>query len=203
MSVMGSTAKKPVADDASLAPLPRAKSWKGVRVFTVGHSTRTLDELVALLRAFQVLVLADIRTIPRSRHNPQFSTDALRPALRSRHLRYAHIAELGGLRRTSKDSPNTAWRNASFRGYADYMQSRDFEIGLRKLRELAAEGTVALMCAEAVHWRCHRSLVADALTVRGATVEHIASATRSSPHRLTPFARVEGRRVTYPGSPGA
>ena len=191
-----------IAATASGAPPRGTKSWRGVRVFTVGHSTRTLDELVALLRAFGVLVLADIRTIPRSRRNPQFGADALGPALRARRLRYAHVAELGGLRRTSKDSPNTAWRNASFRGYADYMQSGDFEVGLRKLRELAAEGTVALMCAEAVHWRCHRSLVADALTARGASVEHISTATRATPHRLTPFARVEGKRVTYPGHEG-
>lgn len=181
-------------------PVPRVKGWRGVHVLTIGHSTRTVDELVALLRAFDVRVLADIRTIPRSRHNPQFNADALRSSLRSRRLRYAHIAELGGLRRSSAASPNSAWRNASFRGYADYMISEGFELGLRKLRGLAAEGTVALMCAEAVPWRCHRSLVADALAVRGARVEHITGAARASAHRITPFARVEGKRVTYPGS---
>jgi hypothetical protein len=180
--------------------VPRVKSWRGVHVYTIGHSTRTLDELVALLRAFDVRVLADIRTIPRSRHNPQFNADTLRSSLRSRRLRYAHIPELGGLRRSSAASPNTAWRNASFRGYADYMLSEGFELGLRELRRLAAEGTVALMCAEAVPWRCHRSLVADALTVRGAKVDHISSVTRASAHRITSFARVEGKRVTYPGS---
>ncbi len=174
------------------------KSWRGVRIFTIGHSTRPLDELVALLRAFEIAVLADIRTIPRSRNNPQFNGEALRQSLRSRRLRYVQLPELGGLRRSSADSPNTGWRNASFRGYADYMLSEEFEAGLAKLHELSAERRVALMCAEAVPWRCHRSLVADALTVRGAKVEHIMSAARANPHRLTPFARVEGKRLTYP-----
>jgi 3-methyladenine DNA glycosylase/8-oxoguanine DNA glycosylase len=199
---MGTTRRSSSSHVGSVPAGARANSWRGVRVFTVGHSTRTLDELVALLRAFDVEVLADIRTMPRSRHNPQFNEDALKPALRSRRLRYAHLAELGGLRRSSKDSPNTGWRNASFRGYADHMLGADFEVGLRKLRGLAAEGRVALMCAEAVPWRCHRSLVADALTVRGAKVEHITTATRANPHRLTSFARVEGKRLTYPGDEG-
>lgn len=181
----------------------RAKSWRGVRILTVGHSTRTLDELVALLRAFGVSVLVDIRTIPRSRHNPQFNGDALRKSLRSRRLRYVHLPELGGLRRSRGDSPNTGWRNASFRGYADYMLTEDFEAGLAKLHALTTAGSVAIMCAEAVPWRCHRSLVADALHVRGAKIEHITSGTRSTPHRLTAFARVEGQRVTYPGDDGA
>jgi 3-methyladenine DNA glycosylase/8-oxoguanine DNA glycosylase len=183
-------------------PMDSARSWSGVCLYTVGHSTRSLDELVALLRAFEVTTVVDIRTIPRSRHNPQFGRDALRPALRSRKLRYFHIPELGGLRRTRKDSPNAGWRNASFRGFADYMLTEDFESGLVKLRALASEGGVALMCAEAVPWRCHRSLVADALTVRGARVEHITSTGRSSPHRLTDFAEVEGTRVTYPSARG-
>ena len=168
-----------------------SKKWRGIKLYTIGHSTRTLDELVAMLRAFDISVLADIRTIPRSRHNPQFNGDALRSALRSRRIRYVHIPELGGLRRTRKDSPNTAWRNASFRGFADYMSTEDFETGLAKLHALAAEGRVALMCAEAVPWRCHRSLVADALTARGAHVEHISSARHSAPHRMTAFAVVE------------
>ena len=175
------------------------KGWRAVRLYTVGHSTRTLQELVTLLRAFEVSVLADVRTMPRSRHNPQFNGDALRPALRSRRLRYVHLPQLGGLRRARPDSPNTGWRNASFRGFADYMLTDDFEAGLTKLRALADDGTVALMCAEAVPWRCHRSMIADALTVRGAQVEHITSATRSTPHRLTPFAKADGTRITYPG----
>ncbi|MEO7113508.1 MAG: DUF488 family protein [Polyangiaceae bacterium] len=175
-----------------------AMSWRGARVYTVGHSTRTLAELVALLRAFDVTVLVDIRTIPRSRHNPQFNGDELRSKLRSRRIRYVHIAELGGLRRAHKDSPNAAWRNASFRGYADYMQTDEFEVGLAKLHALAEERQVAIMCAEAVPWRCHRSLVADALMARGAHVEEIASEKRATPHRMTPFAVVKNHRVTYP-----
>jgi 3-methyladenine DNA glycosylase/8-oxoguanine DNA glycosylase len=173
--------------------------WRGARLFTVGHSTRPLDELVALLRAFGVRLLADVRTVPRSRHNPQFDAGALPAALRARGIAYAHLTELGGLRHARRDSPNTGWRNASFRGYADYMQTPEFERGLEQLRALTDRGPVALMCAEAVPWRCHRSLIADALTARGAEVAHIASVHRANPHRLTPFARVDGARVTYPG----
>jgi 3-methyladenine DNA glycosylase/8-oxoguanine DNA glycosylase len=177
----------------------RTGSWRGVCVYTIGHSTRTLGELVELLQAVDISVLADIRTIPRSRHNPQFNGDSLCTTLRPRGLRYVHLAGLGGLRRARKDSPNTGWRNTSFRGFADYMLTEDFEIGLEELRALTAQGRVALMCAEAVPWRCHRSLVADALTARGAHVEHIIGSLRSSPHHLTPFAKVEGARVSYPG----
>jgi uncharacterized protein (DUF488 family) len=145
--------------------------------------------------------VADIRTIPRSRHNPQFNRDALGPALRRRRLRYVHLASLGGLRRTSKDSPNMGWRNASFRGFADYMLTEDFEHGLDELETLTEEGTVAIMCAEAVPWRCHRSLVGDAVTVRGGDVDDITGPGTPHPHRLTPFAHVEGTRITYPGDP--
>jgi uncharacterized protein (DUF488 family) len=180
----------------------RAKGWRGVRIYTIGHSTRSRDELVALLASFEISVLADIRTIPRSRHNPQFNGDALRLALRRRGLRYVHLADLGGLRRARVDSPNLAWRNASFRGFADYMLTEDFEAGLAALRDLAAEGRVALMCAEAVPWRCHRSLIADALIARGAHVEHITGPHRSSPHRVTPFAQIDGARLTYPAVAG-
>jgi 3-methyladenine DNA glycosylase/8-oxoguanine DNA glycosylase len=175
-----------------------SKGWKGIKLYTIGHSTRTLEDFVALLRAFDVSVVVDIRTIPRSRHNPQFNGDALRSTLRARRLRYVHLPELGGLRRAQKDSPNSGWRNASFRGFADYMLTEDFETGLAKLHALTAKQRIALMCAEAVPWRCHRSLVADALTARGAHVEDITSANRSTPHRLTTFAMVEGTRVTYP-----
>jgi len=160
-----------------------------------------VDELVGLLRASGVSIVADIRTIPRSRHNPQFNRDALRSALRRRRLRYVHLPLLGGLRRARKDSPNTGWRNASFRGYADYMLTEDFEHGLAELEALTEEGTVAVMCAEAVPWRCHRSLVADAVSVRGADVEDITGPGAPHPHRLTPFAHVEGTRITYPGDP--
>lgn len=179
----------------------RTTSWRGVRIYTVGHSTRSLEELVLLLRAFDVSVLADIRTMPRSRRNPQFNCDALPAALKARRLRYVHLPGLGGLRRPHKDSLNAGWRNASFRGYADYMQTDAFEHALGDLRTLADRGRVALMCAEAVPWRCHRSLVADALVARGARVEHIIGAKRSNPHRTTAFAKVVGRRVTYPPDP--
>lgn len=174
-------------------------TWQGLAVFTIGHSTRTLDQLVTLLHAFSIAILADVRTIPRSRHNPQFNTDVLSDALAGRGVRYVHLARLGGLRHRRKDSPNTAWRNASFQGFADYMMTDDFASGLEELRALAVYGRVALMCAEAVPWRCHRSLIADALTARGALVEHISSRTHASPHRMTPFARVQGTSVTYPG----
>jgi len=171
-----------------------------VRVYTIGHSTRTLDELAGLLRAHDVSVLVDIRTIPRSRHNPQFNAETLPGALRPLGLTYVGLPRLGGLRRTSKDSPNMAWRNTSFRGYADYMLTEEFERGLEELRAVATEGTIALMCAEAVPWRCHRSLVADALTARGADVEEIVSPSRTTAHRMTSFAKVtRGGRVTYPG----
>jgi 3-methyladenine DNA glycosylase/8-oxoguanine DNA glycosylase len=176
----------------------RGEGFQGKRVYTIGHSTRTVDELVESLRRFNVTTLVDIRTIPRSRHNPQFNEDALSAALAPRQLRYAAVPELGGLRRTRPDSPNQGFRNQSFRGYADYMLTAGFEAGLSKLLALSAESTLALMCAEAVPWRCHRSLVADALVVRGAEVAHITSAARASPHRLTRFAQVEGTRITYP-----
>lgn len=178
--------------------MSRARSWRGVRVYSIGHSTRTLDELVHLLQAAGVTVLADIRTIPRSRHNPQFNADSLPKALGAHGLRYAHLTRLGGLRKARKDSINDGWRNASFRGFADYMLTDDFEVGLAELRALATTDTVALMCAEAVPWRCHRSLVADALTARGAEVQHITGSARSTRHRVTPFAKVDGNRVTYP-----
>lgn len=177
--------------------------WDGTRLYTIGHSTRTASELVEALRAAGVSVLADIRTVPRSRRNPQFDGEALRSTLASNGIRYEHLAKLGGLRRARKDSQNTAWRNASFRGYADYLQTADFELGLDELRALTDGGTVALMCAEAVPWRCHRSLVADVLTVRGADVRHIVGNAPPSAHRLTRFARVSGASVTYPGGEDA
>ncbi len=179
----------------------QTQSWAGVPIFTIGHSTHPLDELVSRLRSLQVSILVDIRTIPRSRHNPQFNGDALRSALKKRGLRYVHLPRLGGLRRARADSPNTGWRNASFRGFADYMLTAEFEAGLAELRALAAEGVVAIMCAEAVPWRCHRSLVADALQARGARVEHIVGLSRASQHRRTPFAVVRDLRVVYPGEP--
>ena len=184
---------------------PRASpGWGKARVLAIGHSTRPLEELVALLRTCGVATVADVRTIPRSRRNPQFTQESLARTLPQAGLRYEHLPALGGLRRARRDSPNGAWRNASFRGYADHMQSAEFEEGLVELRSLARDGPVAIMCAEAVPWRCHRSLIADALFARGVTVEHIVGRGRTRPHRLTPFALLSGRRVTYPPvEPGA
>jgi uncharacterized protein (DUF488 family) len=167
-------------------------------VYTVGHSTRPVDAFIALLAAHGVESLADVRTVPRSRHNPQFAGDALASSLAAAGIRYAPFPGLGGFRRTSADSPNGGWRNTSFRGYADYMLTPAFAENLDALIELARSSTVAAMCAEAVPWRCHRSLIADALLVRGIVSEEIVSETKTQPHRLTPFARVAGTTITYP-----
>jgi hypothetical protein len=168
-------------------------------ILTVGHSTRPIDDFLELLRIHGVERLVDVRTIPRSRHNPQFNRDAIAASLRHGGIAYTHVKSLGGLRHARADSQNLAWRNAGFRGFADYMATPEFEHGLARLLELAARKRCAIMCAEAVPWRCHRSLIADALTARGVPVEHIMSPGKRGVHRLTPFARVRGKRVTYPG----
>lgn len=157
-----------------------------------------MDELVEILRAHRVERVVDVRTIPRSRHNPQFNRGALSKALHNRHLSYRHMKGLGGLRHARSDSANAGWRNASFRGFADYMQTPSFEEALERLLNLAQQKPTSIMCAEAVPWRCHRSLIADALTVRGYEVRHILSATSAKQHVLTPMAIVHGRQVTYP-----
>jgi len=181
---------------------PSAKpAWPPGTVFTVGHSTRSLEEFVDLLRAYGVERVEDIRTVPRSRRYPQFAAEALEPALRSAGVDYELLKALGGLRHTHKDSPNQGWRNKSFRGYADYMQTEAFAEGLQRLIEVSGQQRVAIMCAEAVPWRCHRSLVADALLVRDVPVVEILCETSWRPHALTPFARVEGARITYPPEP--
>ncbi len=169
-----------------------------VGVLTIGHSTRELKEFIALLQAHGVTLVADVRTVPRSRRNAQFNHDTLPEALKAAGIAYAHLPGLGGLRHAHADSPNMAWRNESFRGFADYMQTEEYTGSLEQLIELAGKQHVALMCAEAVPWRCHRSLIADSLTVRGIAVEHIMSRTHRQPHALTPWARVEGTRITYP-----
>lgn len=165
---------------------------------TIGHSTRTLDELIALLKAHAVTLVVDVRTIPRSRHNPQFNEDSLPDSLKKIGIGYVHMPGLGGLRHAKRDSLNTGWRNASFRGYADYMQTPEFEKQIEELIQLAKEHRIALMCAEAVPWRCHRSLIGDALTVRGIRTEDIMSLTQRRLHTPTPFAKVRGTTVTYP-----
>lgn len=175
--------------------------WEDVRVLAVGHSTHPAEELISWLEAHGVRTLADIRTVPRSRTNPQYNVDTFGRTLARHGIAHLHIAELGGLRRPRPDSPNAAWRNTSFRGYADHMQTDVFAAGLEQLREVAQHGPVAVMCAEALRWRCHRSLVADALWARGVIVEHIESRTRTRPHSPTPFARIRGLEVTYPPEP--
>jgi uncharacterized protein (DUF488 family) len=165
---------------------------------TVGHSTRFLEEFIDLLKAHSVASLMDVRTVPRSRRNPQFNRDTLPGALQAAGIRYAHVAGLGGFRHTHPGSANTGWRNASFRGYADYMQTPEFAENLAALIEQAKRERVALMCAEAVPWRCHRSLIADALVVHGICVEEIISPTRTQAHGLTSFAKVAGTAITYP-----
>lgn len=169
-------------------------------VLTIGHSTRPLPEFIALLKQHGVARVVDVRTIPRSRHNPQFNRETLSAALRAAGIGYAHLKKLGGLRHPRPDSANLGWQNASFRGFADYMQSPEFEAGLGRLIKLAKQKTTAIMCAEAVPWRCHRSLIADALLARRLPVEHILSGARRTPHSTTPFARVRGKRVTYPAA---
>jgi uncharacterized protein (DUF488 family) len=167
-------------------------------VFTIGHSNRPLDEFIELLRQNSIAHVADVRTVPRSRHNPQYAQEALKHSLEDVGIAYSHHAALGGLRHRRRDSINTAWRNASFQGYADYMQTPEFEVGLQEIVDLAWTERCVLMCAEAVPWRCHRSLIADALLVRKIRVEDIINAGRRSPHKLTPWSVVENERVTYP-----
>ncbi len=187
----------PVRPGASMPDSSNA----ALRIFTVGHSTRSLDEFVALLAAHGIRQVADIRTIPRSRRHPHFSADALRASLPARGIAYAHFPGLGGLRHPRRDSPNSAWRNESFRGYADYMGTEAFEAALASLLAFATHAETAVMCAEAVWWRCHRGLLSDVLVARGMEVLHVMSAGPAAPHRLNPLARVVGGRVTYPGAP--
>lgn len=172
-------------------------------VLTIGHSTRSLETLIQLLHAYGVTRLVDVRTMPRSRRNPQFNRETLPAGLRAAGINYQHIAGLGGLRHTRRDSVNTAWRNPSFRGFADYMQTSEFQENLQVLIDLAQRERVAVMCAEAVPWRCHRWLIADALVARGLRVEHIMSESKCQNHSLSSWARVRGTNVTYPLEPGA
>jgi len=168
-------------------------------LWTIGHSTQTLEQLIDSLLAYGISLLVDVRTIPRSRHNPQFNRESLSDDLKPAGIAYRHEKGLGGLRKPRKDSTNLGWRNAGFRGYGDYMETDEFELHLDALIEMATESPVAVMCAEAVPWRCHRSLIADALIARGIDVVHILSGKRGQPHRMTTFARVAEGRVTYPG----
>lgn len=171
---------------------------KKLVVFTIGHSTRTLEDFINLLREYGIQQLIDVRTIPKSRHNPQFNQADLRKALKNKRINYRHMKGLGGLRHAKKDSINMAWENASFRGFADYMQTDAFQENLEKLIGYAQKKQIAIMCAEAVPWRCHRSLIGDALLVRGIEVENIMSHTKVEKHSLTPWAKVRGTEVWYP-----
>jgi uncharacterized protein (DUF488 family) len=167
-------------------------------IFTIGHSTHPIDEFMGILRAHGVKKLIDVRTVPKSRHNPQFNGNELAASLRAGGFTYRRMEALGGLRHTRKDSPNAAWRNASFRGYADYMQTEEFCSAIDQLVERGRTNNAAIMCAEAVPWRCHRSLRGDALLVRNVEVLDIMCVKSANPHTQSTFARVEGKRVWYP-----
>jgi len=167
-------------------------------VSTIGHSTRTVEEFLTLLRRHGIQLVADVRSIPRSKRNPQFNRETLSATLAEAGIRYAHMPELGGFRRPRPDSPNSGWKNDSFRGFADYMQTVEFRAALEKLIAAARRDRTAILCAEAVPWRCHRSLIADALVFAGIPVEDILDLDHSQPHRMTPFAHWDGALVTYP-----
>jgi uncharacterized protein (DUF488 family) len=172
-------------------------------IYTIGHSTHPIDHFLHMLQAYSIETLVDVRTVPRSRHNPQFDQKNLEQSLRNAGMEYVHMASLGGLRHASKDSPNTGWRNSSFRGYADYMQTESFEQAIEALIALSKQSRCVIMCAEAVPWRCHRSLVGDALLVRSLSVNDIMTEKTSQPHKLTPWARVDGTSITYPAASDA
>lgn len=167
-------------------------------IYTIGHSTRPLDEFIGILKHYGIELLADVRSLPGSRHMPEYNRETLGPSLEKAGIQYAYLGILGGRRRAKKDSPNGGWKNASFRGYADYMQTADFETGIAELMDMANERTTAIMCAEAVPWRCHRSMIGDALIARGVTVIDIFDAKTSKEETLTPFAKVDGTDITYP-----
>src|SRR6266704_801453 len=166
-------------------------------IYTIGHSTRTIEQFTELLKAHDIEELVDVRTIPKSRHNPQFGAEELAASLQRAGIAYTHLAKLGGLRHASKDSVNLGWQNISFRGFADYMASSEFTTGLDELYALAVKKTVVIMCAEAVPWRCHRSLIADALTVQSWQVLHIQSRKTASHHELTSFLKVQDGKIIY------
>ena len=169
-----------------------------MRIWTIGHSTRAIDELFSLLEENEVKLLADVRAWPSSKRYPHFNKDALAESLTAHGIRYEHFADLGGKRKAKPDSRNTAWRNASFRGYADYMETEQFQKGIERLLAVATEaGPTAIMCAEAVWWRCHRSLIADYLKARGVEVLHILGANKVEPHPYTPAARIVNGELSY------
>lgn len=168
------------------------------RIFTIGHSNHSFSEFVEMVESQKLKLLVDVRTIPKSRHNPQFGKDRLKRSLARHGIDYVHLEGLGGLRHTTKESVNKGWRNSSFRGYADYMQTPEFSKSLQHLIALSKRKRLVIMCAEAVPWRCHRSLIADALSVYGYEVEDIFTKSSVRPHKLTAFAKVRGKKITYP-----
>lgn len=168
------------------------------RIFTIGHSNKTILEFIQTLEAYKLKLLIDVRTVPKSRHNPQFGQKRLQASLKKKGIEYVHAAGLGGFRHTQKDSKNMAWRNLAFRGFADYMQSEEFKKNLKRLINRSKRKRLVLMCAEAVPWRCHRSLISDALVAQGFAVEEILTKTSHRPHKLTSFAKVRRKNVTYP-----
>jgi hypothetical protein len=191
------TAKRDIVQGVTSAEALQSVPDQNLTVLTIGHSTRTIEEFLAMLAAHRVTRLVDVRSIPKSRRVPQFNSDALAASLEQHGIEYVHLKSLGGRRSAQKDSLNLGWRNASFRGYADHMASDEFRAGLARLLELAQEKHTAIMCAEAVPWRCHRSLIADALIARGDKVLDILDAA-TKPHALTSFAVVANGEVTYP-----
>ncbi len=174
------------------------KTTVNKKIYTIGHSTRTISEFIGLLQAHNVCMIVDVRSIPKSRYNPQFNEDSLEHSLKKNNIDYIHLGELGGLRHATIESENLGWKNLSFRGFADYMSTPGFEIGLTKLEEIAKRKTVTIMCAEAVPWRCHRSLIADALTKLHWTVFDIMTLKNAPKHRLTPFLKVNHGKLIYP-----
>ncbi|TMI30434.1 DUF488 domain-containing protein [Candidatus Bathyarchaeota archaeon] len=171
-----------------------------VLILTIGHSTRTLDDFIGILRAHGVVRVVDIRTIPRSKHNPQFNQETLSGRLKESAIDYVLMKQLGGLRHPKADSPNTGWKNSSFRGFADYMQTEEFTKGVDQLIGLAQNGQACIMCAEILPWRCHRWLISDALSIRGVHVEHIMTTKTRTTHSLTKWASIEGTQISYPDS---
>jgi len=168
-------------------------------LWTIGHSTRSFEEFLALLEEYRIRLLADVRHFPGSQRVPWTAKVSLARALSDQGIAYEHFEDLGGFRKASQDSTNTAWRNGGFRGYADYMASPEFSAGLDRLIAVSRESRTAIMCAEALPWKCHRRLLSDALVARGIRVIHILASGKTQDHRLTTFARVHGTRVTYPG----
>jgi uncharacterized protein (DUF488 family) len=187
-----------IGPDSKVKTRPNRRKIRRARIFTIGHSNRSIHEFIEMLNAYKLRLLIDVRTIPKSRHNPQFGSGRLKRTLSKHGIEYVHMGGLGGLRKPNKNSINSAWRNASFRGYADYMQTVEFREALQMLIGKSKRKRLVMMCAEAVPWRCHRSLIGDALLARGIEVEDIMSKSSHRPHRMTPFAKRRGARISYP-----